>query len=47
MGMKLRHWTEASQNLGFGFALDFEITRGDVLKSKLEVKFNSFKKLFR
>lgn len=37
-GMKQRHWTRLSEELGFEFALDDEITLNDALELKLEEK---------
>lgn len=39
-GMKQRHWTKLSHDLGFEFTLDEEITLGDALKLKLEDKID-------
>jgi len=39
-GMKPRHWTKLSEELGFEFALDDEITLHDSLELKLEEKID-------
>ncbi|OHT02341.1 Dynein heavy chain family protein [Tritrichomonas foetus] len=40
-GMKQRHWTKLSEELGFEFALDDEITLQDALQNGLEEKIDT------